>query len=258
MSGTFYQYGSYTYPQSTILNAPKEVVGKQRVADTPGRVGKYSQGALLDAQRRVLTGQLILNPGDDLDTFADAFWAAHAPGQAQQLFLGRDDRYLNAEVSGTKEVNPQQYPTSLSWEVDFFASDPYFYSTTVNTLSLGTGGTTTVTTGGTAPSTPIAIKVIVASGGGVSGDFVTISNTTTLQSSTVSASATVAIPGTFYIIPLLSLVGDSETGSDGIDYTYLFSGSFWDLVSGANSINVATSDDVTLTSVEIIWQDRYY
>lgn len=243
-----YQFGGYAYPKSTIVDVAREMMARSRFGDTPGRAGQYTAGGLLAPRPMRLTGHLIPLPTDSLDTLTDALFAAHAPGAPKPLFLGRDDRFVFAEVTGFRQTNSDRYPVSCEWEAQFTASDPHIYGTANNTVTLTAGGT--ATTNGTAFSLPVwTISTTAATAGNVG--TVTITNTTTGRSFTLSA----PLGGTMIVDCRNQQVRDNATG---IDRTALFtSGTFWDFAPGANTITVSTTGGVAVQTLSAQWTDRW-
>jgi hypothetical protein len=246
-----WQFGNYAYPRSLILSLPWELVTKTRFADVLGRPGQYTQGGLSGARRITLQGQLTLNEGDDKEALWDTFVAAHLPGMPQALYLGRDDRFLLAEVVGIKDTNSMgkgdDFPTSIPWEVQFVASDPMFYAQSPSgPVNINTGGT--LTTSGTSVTAPILAIVLSALG---------IAGTLTLTNVTTGKTFTLTMPGTLTTLTV-DCAQQKITDSLGRDVTALFlAGSFWELVPGANVIAKTATGGASSSAVNVSWWDRW-
>lgn len=247
-----WQYNGYTYTtKSLITSNPRELVAKTRVADVVGRHGQYSQGGLVAGRPITLRGHLSPASGDVLETLWDDFVAAHFPNTPKVLYLGRDDRYINAEVLGVKDVGTygvgDDFPTSIPWEVQFLASDPFVYAATASgPTSVNAGGT--VTTAGKSSTPPTIVLVISAVG---TSAAMTLTNTTT------GKVMVVAMPGATTTLTINCAL-QKITNTGGTDVTDLLtSGSFWELASGANVITKSMSGGATSSSCGVSWRDAW-
>jgi phage-related protein len=239
-------FGSYSYPKCHILSRPRALAAKLRIAPTPGRDGEYSQGGLVGARRLVVSGVLIAASGDDIDTLWDAFVAAHAPGAAQALYPDRSDRYLRAEVEMIQETQGgETYMGAVPWEVAFVCVNPFYYAATATAPVLTTGGGT-FTVGGSAPALGAFTLNVSAIG---SGGSITVTNSTTGKAFTITPTATGNI-----IIDC-----DAETVTRaGVDVTAEFSGLFFALSVGSNTIAITTAGGATLSAASLSYRNRWY
>lgn len=243
-----WQYDSYNYlTKSVVLTYPRaEVVAKERFAETPGRHGGYTQGGLLSARRFTVGGQLIAAVGDDLEALWDAFMAAHVPGVPKKFYPGRDDRFISAEVVGVKDVNSDQFPTSVQWELNFLASDPTYYADTATSDTITTGGT--VTNLGTVETWPSVAVVLTALG---------TAATLTLTNSTTGKSLVIAMPGSLTTLTI-DMAAQKITNTGGTDVTDLLtSGEFWSVAPGANTIVRTFTGGATASSIVSTHRDRW-
>lgn len=240
-----YQFGSYLYPKSVIQAAPRERSAKMRTSDTPGLPGDFTQGGLAGARRVKLSGILVAEPADDLDALWDDFEAAHTEGLPEKLYIGRDDRYLLAEVESARDVDAESVIGAIPWEIGFKASDPLYWAEDESADSLPG----TITSAGNAPAVPL-IELVFSSVG--VNAVCTITNTTT---------------GVATIFRVDAAVTDYEVDSAarqirsvaGADYTNLLvsPGLFVNLVPGANVFTVAVTGGAVISSADITWRDRW-
>jgi hypothetical protein len=85
----------------------------------------------------------------------------YAPQKLQLDYFG--SRYIYAQCTGVREVQAQPaYLSARGFEADFYCADPFWYSTTDKSASLGTSGVTTLAVGGRAYAAPAI--TLVASG----------------------------------------------------------------------------------------------
>jgi len=241
-----YQFGTYDYDDHgiTVLSAPNQVGARLRVADTPGRDGGYSQGGLLAPRRLSLSG--ILQPSDlnDLDTEWDSFLQAHAPGQILPLYVGKDDRYLLAEVESVQDVDAENVVDAIPFEVGFYCADPYWYADTVTDVTLPDDSHVVAVSTGTARALPLFTFGLTTSGGGT----FEVENGDTGESLVL----TVGASGTYTI--------DSRTETvlkDGVRLTEGYTGVFPTLRIGNNTINYLV-DDVTVGVASLSYRARWY
>lgn len=240
-----WKFGDYEYPKSIITGTSRTTESKTRFADTPGRHGQYTQGGLLAARRLPLRGHLKPNDGDNLEALWDEFLEAHAPGLPLALFLGRDDRYITAEVIGITDADGDNYPVSIPWEVSFVASDPTQYASTSITTSITTGGT--VTNSGNMETFPVI--TVVLSGVGVSGSL-TLTNG--------ARSLVLAMPGATTTLTV-DMATQKVTNTAGTDVTSLVtSGQFWGLLPGANTLTRTFGGGASASTISCVHRGRWY
>lgn len=250
-----WQFGNYLYTaRNTVLSFAKEVEAKSRFAETPGRHGQYSQGGLYAPRKVTISAHLIPQPGDDFETLRDALCSAHAPGGYQILYTGRDDRYLKAEVVGFKETSPDVYPTSLRWEAQFVASDPFTYSALTYTGTLS-GGADDEMVAGSAPTLPLITLSPTTNTAGT----IMVTNQTTGKFFTVAT----PIPFTSGTLPVAKVdcFTGTVTDANGVDLTYLFAGQFFELVPGLNHITVsqvAGGSQTTVVNAGLAYRARWW
>lgn len=240
-----WKFGNYEYPKSIILDTSRSLETKNRFADTPGRHGQYTQGSLLAARRIPLKGHLIPEPADDMEALWDAFLAAHAPGLPRALYLGRDDRFINAEVISVADTEGGEYPTSIPWELSFIASDPTQYAASTTTTSITAGGT--VTNAGNIETPPV-ISVVLSSIGS--------SGTLTLTNGSVSLVLAMPVATTTLTI---DMARQRVTNTGGTDVTELVtSGRFWTLQPGNNTVARSFGGGASASSISSVHRERWY
>lgn len=241
----YWAFGSYEYPQSVVTLAPTELSSKLRLADAPGVDGGYTQGGKRGIRSLTLSGTLIAEGADDIRDLWDDFLAAHAPGLPQALYVGRDDRYLLAEVASVKE--PDNLVGAVDWEVGFSCADPFWYAADPTTDTV-VGGSDTLTTAGNARTWPtITVELSAA---GTTGTLALTCGGKTL---TLACSAT-------YLTMVVDMKRGLVTNGAGVDITHLATGKFWDLAPGANAVTRVLAGAVapTVTSISATWSDRWH
>lgn len=240
-----WQFGSYNYTTEgcTIEAAPESLVGRPRIAEAVGWPGGRSEGGLRGVQRRTLRG--VLKDVADLAGAWDDFRAAHEPGSPQALYLGRDDRYVLAEVESLLE-DPASYLGATRFEVGFVLADPYTYAATASgsTTNLGTTGAT-LSNAGKQPSWPTLTIPITAPGTGL----ITVTNTTTGESFTLDPTAAETLT--------LDHAAKTCVNGSGTDRSGLVSGTLFSLRPGSNVLTIALGSGVTITNSGMVWRSRW-
>ena len=246
-------FGGYAYDDLRDgLRSLEETLGhRHRMSKAFSRDGAFADDSLFDPRRLSFTGLLTAAGGAQdaasLRAAWETFCAAHAAGPARPLMLD-SDRYLNARVESLAGTF-----NGLSREVtlSFLAFDPFWYSAVTSTVALTPGGSTTVTTGGTAYSWPVFTFVVTAA---PAGGLLTLASA---QDATLSFSPPAA--GTFTVNCGQETITDSA-GADQFasligDLPILVAGS--GLYGASNSLTLTLSGGVTLSSAAAAWQDRW-
>jgi hypothetical protein len=243
-------FGEYSYdPDATIEEWTDEPTLRGGVsAALRSDIGR-AEGGYLGPRRISARGVIGPDGGgsrDELRAIEDAFRWAHRTGYR---VLQRDgDRYVTAEVRRVTLGADQGYswmPFAVEWE----AADPYWYSTsTDDDLWTGptNGGTRPIANAGSA-ATPAVFTIIVASGVELT---LTLTNSTTGQSFTLTELPVAG--GDELVVDC----GAQTVELEGVNRMRYFSGSFWHLAPGSNTITLALSG-VTLTSIETELRQRW-
>jgi len=234
------QYGSYTYPSSLIEKRPIKIDSRLRAKEIPGRSLAYSQGGLIGTRRVIVTGTLKDT------TLWDAFLAAHAPGQAKALYMGSSaTRYLMAEVESISDIDADQYPAAIPWEVGFICYDPLWYGIVVNPTITSTGGSFTVS--GSAPAEPI---LTITLGGTIPGGYVTITATNSGKSMVITpaASGAIVIDNAARTITRagVDITAELSTLSEFLSFT------------GSDTLTIAAAGGLTVSSPSLSYTERWY
>ncbi len=243
-----WQFNGYAYPKSQIEDWNRDIEAKTRFGDNPGRHGQYTQGGLIAPRKVVLKGHLIPEGGDVLDTLWDSFLSKHIPGTISTLYLGRDDRYITAEVTGLGEVSASDYPLSRPWEVHYVASDPAFYAATATGPTDITAGGVVVANAGDLETKPTLVVVLSALG---------TSGTLTLTNAASGKSLVLAMPGALTTLTL-DMALEKVTNTGGADVTNLVSsGVFWGLLPGNNTLNRTWGGSANASSINATHRGRW-
>lgn len=244
-------FGPYVYgDDATIEEWTDEPTFRSAVTPVPrSDIARAQDGQL---GPRIISARGVIGPDgggsrEQLRTIEDAFRWAHRPGYRT---LYRDsDRYLRAEVRRLTCGADEGFswmPFAVEWE----AADPFWYATaaeapdTWNTPA--NGNTHGVTNSGSATALPIFTITVSAT-----GDLtLTLTNTTTGKSCTVTA-----LPVTNGQALVIDCAAQTVklAGTNKLRY---FSGSFFLLDPGANTLSLALSG-VTLTSIATVYTKRW-
>lgn len=168
------QFGAYVYtPATDEFHGVTDGLGaKLRSADPPSVDGAFTAGGLIAARDLSVRGTLtvptvgvIQTDAATYRTLRDAFYAAHAPGPPQPLWID-DDRYVNAEVKSLSMVDWEQGMTHVDYEVGFYVADPFAYqgaahAATSNTTNLATGGASSPPSNTSQIANPITAPTVV-------------------------------------------------------------------------------------------------
>jgi hypothetical protein len=216
--------------------------------------GAYTAGGLLGVRKIVISGALacpLPYSAANMRAAWDAFKAAHAPGMPQILMID-NDRYIMAEVVSIAESKWNGLQ-SRPFEVEFDCADPYWYGATQNSQTLALGANS-ITTHGTAPCLPI-FYVNVAPG------FTTGASFSIADSFGNVTTVTPTIFGSYVAestVENMTSIGFLDTEYSTLGNMSVFSGQFTKLAAGASNIQVSTSGNITLSSISVSWQDRWY
>lgn len=248
-----WQFGSYNYQTKNVITSqPRQPSVRVRQADTPGRRGGYTQGGLIDTRRITIKGHLVPTGSDVIDTLWDAFVAAHVPGTPQVLYLGRDDRYINAECVGLVDSGTygdgDEFIGSIPWEVQFAATDPVVYDATLSGPTNVNAGAT-VTNAGNVETFPTIAVVLSALG---------TSGTITITNAASGKSMTINMPGALTTLTI-DCAAQKITNTGGTDVTNLFkSGSFFGLVAGGNALSKSTTGGANSSAINVTWRNGWW
>lgn len=155
------RFGGYDYDNhGGLLDQLPEVlthrIGQAQVAAGDGG---WSGRGFVDGLDFTLSGVLKAQGTTDAAELWRDFVAQHRPYAEQPLQLDYfgATRYLNAQVTGIREIQPSPgYIAARGFEVDFYARDPFWYSTTAGTpVPIGTAGASTLSVGGRVYAAPL-------------------------------------------------------------------------------------------------------
>lgn len=246
-------FGSYAYDDLRDgLGAIEQQIGhRQRMSKAFSRDGAFSDDSLFEPRRVTFTGLLTGAGGAQDAASLRAAWlgfaAAHAPGPARRLQID-SDQYLNARIETVTDTFNGLYH-KLS--VGFLAFDPFWYSVAVSSLPLTPGGTTALTTAGTAYSWPIFTFTVSAA---PAGGLLTLSN-----GSDTSFSFFPPAAGTYTV----NCGAETITDGAGTDQFGGMTGDLPILVAGSgiygtpNPLTLTTAGGCTLSAASASWQDRW-
>jgi phage-related protein len=238
-------FGGFTFPATMRPNgsdSPIDLAEQER----PRADGSITQTGRRKSRLVTIRGSITAADPDTLQATSDAMRAAIAPGNPGQLWLGRDDRYANAQVETWSDdtEDGMYFGVVVNISIGFRLADPFWYAASATTDALATAGGT-VTTGANAPASP-AWSVTIGTGG---TGTVTLTNSTTgetaMLSGTFTAGDVIVIDRSAYTV---TLNGASAFG--------LLSGRIPSLAAGANTIT-ASASTVTISALSTTYIARY-
>lgn len=243
------QFGSFVYStQNCDVEEWRDQLEVGARVVTPAR---GDRSAAIDAylQPRVvsLSGMIMNSTWSTRDQLRDAvsaFAYAHGPGHKA---LYRDtDRYVTAQVRSLT-LGEDVGLLACPWRCEFLAADPYWYSSTESSdtwASPLSGTTRSVTTAGLATSPPKLTVTVGAAGG-------------TLNLTMVNAGKSWNFQGTVSAGDVIIIDHSAETVTRaGSSVMSLWSGTFWTLAPGANTLEITYSGP-SIASVVTAWRDRW-
>lgn len=195
-----------------------------------------------------LTGSLTSTNYDALRTALDNLLAAF-DDTTEKKFTTDDDRQLNVQYKAFSYAW-KAMRTFLTFSVELIASDPFWYSQTLNsdsrTPSSGVGYT--ITNAGNAPT---RVKLTLTNGGTPIADAIKVQNTTVGE--TMQYRGTLAASKVFIVNNRVD-TRDLVVTNDGVSDFPNFEGDFLTLAVGNNTI-VFTG--ATVPTVKVEWRDGY-
>lgn len=238
-------FGSYAFPGTMRPNGgdgPVDLAEQER----PRADGSVTQAGRRKSRLVTVRGSITAADPDSLQEAFDAMRSACAPGTPGQLWLGRDDRYANAQVETWSDdtEDGMYFGVVVNVSIGFRMADPFWYGASAMTTTLDvTGGT--VTAGANAPASP-AWSMTIGSGG---TGAVTLSNTTTGETATLS--------GTFAPGDAIAIDRQAYTVTlNGVAAFGLLGGRIPSLAAGANTI-AASATVVTLSALSCAYTARW-
>ena len=246
-------FGSYAYDDLRDgLSSVEEQIGhRHRMTKAFSRDGAFADDSLFEPRRVTFQG-LLTGPGGAQDAASLraawlAFKGAHQAGPARRLMID-NDQYLNARVETLSDTSSGLYHKTV---VGFLAFDPFWYSVSTSTLPLTVGGTTAVTTGGTAYSWPIFSFTVSAA---PAGALITLSNAADALVSLAPPAA-----GTYTVDcgaeTITDGAGADQFGGMTGDLPILVAGS--GLYGAANALTLTATGGCALSAASVSWQDRW-
>jgi len=175
---------------------------------------------------------------DSISALSSAF---NGGRQALKIF---DDRQLWCVKRRLSII--RALPIMAEFSAELFAKDPFLEAVSASTSNGAAPHTPTVSGGGDAPSPPTI--TLTAPGGGMTA--ATIANTTTGKTFTWSGGSLTS--GQTLVVDM----GARTITEGGTEVYTHFSGDFWDLLAGNNTLNITSTP--TGATVAISWRARWY
>lgn len=242
-------FGSFNYAANNceLIEWNDDYQVRQAVASIP-RSHRARNRAGFSAPRAIrATGRIGLNTWqtrDDLRAAEDAFQSAHLPlglAVSYQKLYRDTDRYIQAETARLTWGD-----TGLLWKdftVEWVCPDPFWYATAAEATDTwaapATGGTRTITNGGSVFTHPI-FTITMNSGGTLA---LSLTNTSIADHRSFSLNGTVGGGD------VIGVDCDAQTVTlNGSNKMSFLSGSFFRLAPGANVLTLSLSGP-TLTSI---------
>jgi hypothetical protein len=245
----------YAYESgSAIASITQESKYRAQTAAPAGRGGRFTAGPLFDALTLTLKGTLEApNPSDtgSMRSEWDAFCAAHSPGPAGQFYLD-SDRYANVEVVSSIQSEWDGLP-SRAYQVALASyDDPPWFAATPTVVALASGANA-LAPSGTGPMEPQITVVVSACPTPGTTPGTSSSITLTDQAGTVFTlfpSGT----GTWLIDSLNEQISLGGTVQAYTGYT----GAYPVLPAGTGALTVALVGGLTVSSISLSYQARWY
>ncbi len=243
------RFGSYDFP-ATLMPARIDSPGDISEQERPRADGSTQQSLRRRSRSLSVEGAITGTSADAIQSALDALKTNVLNAGQQELWFGRDDRYINAQcVSLTDDFNGGTfYGNLVQVSLGFKASDPYFYATLTSSASLS-DGSNTVANSGEANALPSWTVTIGSAGTGP----ITLTNATTGESAVIGAGYSFSNGD----VVVLSKSGYTVT-LNGAAAFGLLSGQIPGLASGSNAVTLAAGGTATVGSGAVSWTDRWY
>ncbi len=261
------QYGSLDLTSvggMTCRLSSKSLTADSGARELPRLSGAVIQPLRFQPRKLVITADVTLTAGSftnllaAVDTLLSAL-ASQGSGLPNELFFGRADRYIYAQVVSGAEKFDQG---GMSWfgadhefDIEFLAADPFFYDTAgTQTVNLtNTGGTVTPSNGSVNTNAPTFAtwQFTIATGG---AGTVTITNAATGEAAVISSANLSG--GVFVTGDVIQLVRNFQAGASSYVVNYnsvatpgLMSGIIPMLVAGSNAVTIGVTGACTVSNV---------
>ena len=242
-------FGGDTLDGISTWNEPFEL--KVQADEFPRRHGSLVQQVAFARSKRIAAaGRVTKSSEANLKTYLEDMKQKFMESGRDHLVLRDDSRYLNAictafAINLNAAVDPSNTAT---FSLEFFADDPFWYSTTEqedNQSSVGSSPHTYSVSNSGKVATPPRIEIKAA--GGADATDVKLTNTTTSLFARYAGTIT---NGNTLVIDCAERTVQNG-GTNGLND---FTGSFWELMTDTNNLKYTGPTGV---DVNVFWTERW-